>query len=329
MMLLSVQFFLQILFDFRGQGADVAALVNILFYSPAAYLLFHTNLKMASTKEKERLYAIICGTNFALIVLCYIIGAITYKSLHMPHALYAMGTLFFVNMVFLIVYPANEIRRVRRLVEDETADDIQYYNIYMRTGSILLYGIALLVPLFIYFTKSLFVFGPLILFALIFYVVNFIALGFNLTSVSAIIDETTDEECENVVNPESADGTAESEVRLSADKVCEIENAIAKWRKERGYSDTNLNSSTMARRLGIPKKMLTQYISEKQGLTFRVWLSNIRIEEVKRLLLEDTFFSNEAVAQECGFSSRTWLQQKFKASTGLTPNEWRESQRKG
>lgn len=66
----------------------------------------------------------------------------------------------------------------------------------------------------------------------------------------------------------------------------------------------------------------------KEGSTFRVWLSNIRIEEAKQMLLTNSDYSIEAVAESCGFSSRSWMQEKFKASTGMTPAEWREAKKK-
>lgn len=60
---------------------------------------------------------------------------------------------------------------------------------------------------------------------------------------------------------------------------------------------------------------------------FRVWLSNIGIEETKRMPLTETHYSVEAVAEACGFSSHSRMQEQFKASTGMTPTEWRATQK--
>ena len=116
--------------------------------------------------------------------------------------------------------------------------------------------------------------------------------------------------------------------QLNPERCNFLNKALEKWHTDKGFKDPDLNAATMAERLGVDKKELSQYIYEKYGHTFRIWLSNIRIEEVKKLLLSREDYSNETIAYECGFSSRTWLQQKFKASTGMTPNEWKNIQKK-
>ena len=65
-----------------------------------------------------------------------------------------------------------------------------------------------------------------------------------------------------------------------------------------------------------------------EGKTFRVWLSELRIEEAKRMLIEDENYKLETIAYACGFSHRNYLQNRFKAITGFTPREWQENQKK-
>jgi len=51
-------------------------------------------------------------------------------------------------------------------------------------------------------------------------------------------------------------------------------------------------------------------------------MTSLRIDEAKRILTEKPDWSNEAVAQHCGFSDRSYFQKKFKEFTGMTPADY-------
>lgn len=305
-----IHYWAQIHFGFRAQGDDVGAVVNILFYSPAAYIVSYSTTKMACGHKHLKRFVIVAAVSMVLIYATFITGWFTYRSLHMEHALYGMAGIFLATMIYFIVYPLNEIRKVRRMVEDETANDIENYNIYMRVGTILTFSLAALIPITIFSTTMLLIFGPLFLLAMFFYMVSFIALGFNMKTISDIID-----------SPET-DDTATVE-KMNPQLVEEIEKKIQDWIAVRGFSNPDVNLSSMSMTLSVEKKLLTQFFAEQKGLTFRMWLSDMRIAEVKRMLLSHKEYTHEGIAMECGYSSRTWMQHRFKAVTGMTPAEWR------
>ena len=53
--------------------------------------------------------------------------------------------------------------------------------------------------------------------------------------------------------------------------------------------------------------------------SFTRWMTTLRIEEAKRVLLEHPDWTNEAVADHCGFS-RAYFQKIFKQETGMAPS---------
>ena len=211
------------------------------------------------------------------------------------------------------------MRITRKQIENETGSDIRNYKLYMRTGTILLFITAGSIPFAIFFTEILIVTAPFYIFTIFFYIISFIALGFHLSPVRQILEENSKTRFNLALE--------EGYQQLKPERYSFLNKALEKWHAEKGFKDPDLNAATMAESLGVDKKELSQYIYEKYGHTFRIWLSNIRIEEVKKLLLSREDYSNETIAYECGFSSRTWLQQKFKASTGMTPNEWKNIQK--
>lgn len=318
--LTAIHYLLQIHFGFRAKGDDVGALFNILFYSPAIYLVSFVTLNMMGIR-KMKVYLTTGATSFLAIITCFLVGWLKYRSLHMPVALYIMSGIFLATVLFFCIYPIREIKKRRRKIEEETAGDIRNYYIYLNTGTFLLCYMTILVPAIIFSSKLLLFIGPLFLTSLFFYVTSFVALGFSLGKFKEIIDEESSSS--NTPINKYADAT-KKEQKLTPEEIRIIELALEKFINEHGYRNPELNASIVARRIGVSKQGFIQYLLESKGVTFRVWLSNLRIDQAKRMLLE-TNYSNETIATECGFSSRSWMQQKFKATTGISPTEWKDS----
>lgn len=357
MMLYAVHYALQMVCGFRAQGDDVGAVVNTLFYTPITYLLSYAIVNLIGRSRHLKFYLTTSCVCFVLIIVCFAIGQMTYHSLHMPVASNIMGGLFAMGTIVAIYHPLREMQHAQRQIENETADDLSGFNLFMKTSTLLLMVMGAFVPIFIFSINILYIVGPLFMLALFFYIVSFVALGFNISSVSDYIEN--EDCCSNTaplsesrtshLSPLASSRKAESGVYADPcrseglghpleeggvdaepgrsehkpDHTETLEEAIAKWRTRRGFSVTHLGINALAEQLGVTKRELAEYIARVHGTTFRVWLSNVRIEEVKRMLIEHENYSNESIAEECGFSSRSWMQEKFKAQTGLTPSEWR------
>lgn len=319
LMLMAIHYILQIHFGFRAQGADVGALVNMLFYAPTIYIFCYSFIRLAGRRSFQRRYVLISAACMLLIVGCFAGGYLYYNSLHMSVALYAMGIIFTTSIVYCYQYSFKEIRRMQQLVDEESGRMQVQYNLFLRTGSNLLYAATLLMSLSIYYTPLVFLVGTLNLVAILFFVVSFIALGFNISTVSQITSVEMEEEV--VVNKAECEPQV-AKPTLSPEQTAMVRGLLDDWRKKQGFATSELNSTTLATRLNVPKRVLVQYLRETEGKTFRVWLSDLRLEEAKRLIIEHPEYTNEAIAESCGFS-RSHLQVKFKEATGFTTNDWR------
>lgn len=329
MLLAVVHYLLQIFLGFRAASDELGALVNMIFYTPAVYLVSYASLRMVSDRKHKRLYMLVGFVSVALILVCFVVGYICYRSLNMPVALRSMAVVFYISVFYYAFYPLHELFRVKQLVENETGGDIRQFFIYMRVGMTVLFMICITVPFVIFSLKVLSIFGPIILVLLVVYVLSFISFGFNLTPVSDIIDEELDDDkvkpnSEEEVTEEASAPTA----TLTEQQRKQIRTSIERRRKAQGYSQPDVNSTNLAAKLRIPKRQLILYLSVYEGKTFRVWLSELRIEEAKRMLIEDENYKLETIAYACGFSHRNYLQNRFKAITGFTPCEWQENQKK-
>ena len=321
-----IHYLLQMIFGFRASGEDAGALVNMVFYLPVAFLLTCATLRISAGQKYLRRFVRVGATGTAVVLALFAVGLSVYGNLHMPWVLRVIEVIYVMMIAFFIFNPGGELRRMNRKIEDETADDQTPYRLYMRSSTVLLYVMGLIGAMSVFSTVAVFSVALFFLLALIFYVVSFLALGFHVQPVSDIVDDENKDTAngDTMGDATATDGTTP---RLSPEVTSQITAAIAQWRQAKGYGAQNLTIITTAERLGIPKRQLTQYLTEHEGSTFRVWLSNIRIEEAKRMLSEANY-SIESIAESCGFSSVSWMREKFKASTGMTPAEWREAQRR-
>jgi AraC-like DNA-binding protein len=95
---------------------------------------------------------------------------------------------------------------------------------------------------------------------------------------------------------------------------------------ERIYRHDNVTIGTLATRLRIPEYKLRRLINQRLGYrNFNVFLNNHRIEEAKAALADPTQAEVPVItiAMDAGFQSLGPFNRAFKATTGVTPTEYR------
>jgi AraC-like DNA-binding protein len=95
---------------------------------------------------------------------------------------------------------------------------------------------------------------------------------------------------------------------------------------ERIYRHDNITIGTLATRLAIPEYRLRRLINQRLGYrNFNVFLNNHRIEEAKAALSDPTQAEVPVItiAMDAGFQSLGPFNRAFKATTGVTPTEYR------
>jgi AraC-like DNA-binding protein len=97
---------------------------------------------------------------------------------------------------------------------------------------------------------------------------------------------------------------------------------------ERIYRHDNISIGTLATKLAIPEYRLRRLINQRLGYrNFNVFLNNHRIEEAKAALADPTQAEVPVItiAMDAGFQSLGPFNRAFKATTGVTPTEYRKS----
>ena len=133
-----------------------------------------------------------------------------------------------------------------------------------------------------------------------------------------------EEELKSLNNEKQTDaGTADAAV-LSPEVMSEVEQAVEAWKARGGYCQTGLLQPIAAQAIGISRYRLTTWLHQ-QGLKYTEWIAQLRVEEAKRIIAAHPDWSNDAVAQHCGFTDRTVLQRTFKRIEGITPQKYLEN----
>lgn len=331
LLFMAVHFFLQMYFGFRATGEDVGAVINVLVYLPCFTLFSMAIYNIEATHTKRRKMNLICAAVYAAMLAAFAVGYSFSGSLNIGAWLYVMLALFFGNIVYCIYMIIIEMNKRKKLLETMTATDMLPFIRYARASIAMLSLIAISMPFAILSTKSLYIIGPVGLLVLLFFIVNFVAFGNCYVPTEELLDrergngETDDDEpttAENCASQSAAD-CEQSAQRLSAERSAFIQAALDKWCADMGYKDSSVNMLTLSHSLDINKNELSQFFSQCQNTTFRIWLSEIRFNAAKKMMKEFPDYNNDIISAECGFSSRSYLYRIFKEKEGCTPVEWR------
>lgn len=322
MFVLAWHYVLQMVCGFRAKGDEIGAVVNVLFYSPVSSFISYATYNLICYRGGRKKFALLGCVSYALILICFFFGYNdTPRGMHMGEWLYVMLALFAVTIMYSTYTTVIEMRYHRKIIEEKTTEDLLPFDRYTYTT----YGLAGIMVLAmvgaICYRPLLYCVGPLMLFSLISFTISFLGYGYNMIPAEVRLElDTADEPLEVMEESE--------EVGLGSEKISIIESMLTSWCDKGGYRDSTVNMPMLSVKLGIPRNELSLYFENYLKSSFRIWLSDIRFKEAQRMLLEECRYSNDTISSECGFSSHAHLYKIFKAKTGFTPGQWRDSVRK-
>ena len=215
-------------------------------------------------------------------------------------------------MVFYSIYLIRiEMKKRKEILNTMVATDLMPYFRYAHTSFIYLFIASVIIPFAILYTPALYIVGPVILATLLFLTISFVMLGAAYLPTEELLTTEEDEEDE------------ERETEKLNRRWLQIQSSLDQWCDNHGYKDTAVNMPALSNTLDIPRHELTQFFSEHRNTTFRIWLSEIRLNAAKKMMQDYPDYSNDIISSECGFSSRSYLYKIFKEKEGCTPNLWR------
>ena len=186
---LAMQYAVQMVFGFRAMHDNLGAVVNILIYTPCFSLISMGIYNIETTRANLRKMILMCCGIYAAILLVFCVGISLHHSLYIREGLYLMLALFCLSVIYCIFMIIREMIRRKKMLETMAATDMLPYVRYSRASVIILWLTVLAMPVAIFSTTLLYIVGPVVLLALLFFNLTFIALGNSYTPTEELLDK--------------------------------------------------------------------------------------------------------------------------------------------
>lgn len=90
------------------------------------------------------------------------------------------------------------------------------------------------------------------------------------------------------------------------------------------YADTELNLQRLARKAGVPARIISRAINAQTGQNVSQWVNGARIDAACNLLENKSVSVSDAML-ESGFVTKSNFNREFRRIKGCSPSEWRDS----
>ena len=321
--LLAVQFLLQYTLGLRERGVTQAVMLNLALFIPASALFSLGVLSLQTHGRLTRMDKWIGVPTWLIVMTLIGLAASTTdsplsdKSPQMRWAEIGASCFYAIMQAYFTARLIKKTRTIAQALGDYFDRDMDGLLRWMKYSICLLALMSLLVPALIFLSGKWIASFALFFFTAIFYMVD----NFCSYVVSSAQEKVLEAE-EN--SDEMGYNEAENHENTISDDIKErVEKAVDKWIAEGGFRHNGIKCPKAADEMQIPCYQFKAWLRQT-GKKYSTWLRDLRIEEAKRVLREHPEWTNEAVAQHCGFSDRSYFQTVFKRQTGLTPNQFTE-----
>ena len=326
-LLLAANYSVHFFFGIRFKNANAAILMNLSTYF-LCYWLFSSALTTLLDRfyiTKRRLRTHIC-----LWILFSIPSGIVLlllpQGILQATAMFALATWLVIYGLYLTHRLLKTYHKVIRIFNDTHADDIGAYikwlSIFTYWAVIFGVGCGLLTFLpdeYIYIW---------ILSSVPFYIYLFLCylnyLLFYEQVENAMEDGITSGD-ENLCGTTNQKQEQKQETPFYH---AEIEKKIKGWIDTDGYIRPGLTIKELSDKLQTNRTYLSEYIKTKYEMSFRDWITGLRIEYAKRLLAQNPRLTVADISEKSGFLSPSHFIRMYKENAGCTPVKWKKTEAK-
>ena len=325
MLLLSANYSVHFFFGIRFKNADSAILMNMSTYF-LCYSLFSSALIMLLDRfyiTKRRVWThiilwIIFSTLSGLVVFLVPSGIIQKISL------FALAVWLVVFGVVLARRVIVAYRRAIRIFNETQADDIGAYIEWLSifTYWVVIFGVGCGLLTFLP-DKYVFIWilSSIPFYCYLFYSYQNYLLFYEQVENAFEQDIQSEEELltNSGTEPEMV---SEEEIPVSYTGIIE---KVDNWIKTDGYVKQGLTIKELSEILHTNRTYLSAYIKTTYKMTFREWITGLRLEYAKNILKEHPEINIQKLAESSGFLSRSNFIKSFTEKEGCTPGKWKKA----
>ena len=340
--LLAVQFTLQYVTQYRSMGeVTKSALINLLFFIPAVASM---NVGMLNLQRQGHLRHLDWLVGAATWVVCTVIllaanptdgRPVLAESVRLRTAEYIATVLFGLMQTYYIFLLAREDFRMKRALANYYDRDMSSMLRWIELSIMILAFVGVISPPFIYANGLLLICYSLIIFFGIYYmVISFVCYSVSSDSQKVQAAEEADEDIneqslgniEIVISenttPSDATQSSNQHTLIANQSSEQLEQAVAAWKADGRHKEHDLTIQAVADEMRVNRAALSAWLKATGHESFSAWLTDLRLDEAKRMLIAHPDWSNESIADQCGFGDRTYFQKLFRKHTGLTPAQF-------
>jgi AraC-like DNA-binding protein len=93
--------------------------------------------------------------------------------------------------------------------------------------------------------------------------------------------------------------------------------ALDRWVLEKNFTRTGISIQSLANEIGTNRTYLSNHINGEKGMNFNHWISNLRIEESMRILINNPELSIDQVSERVGYSEQSNFTSHFTQIVGI------------
>ena len=326
MLLLSANYSVHFFFGIRFKNADSAILMNMSTYF-LCYSLFSSALIMLLDRfyiTKRRVW-----THIILwIIFSTLSGVVLFllpSGIMQKISLFALAVWLVVFGIVLARRVIIAYRRAIRIFNETQADDIGAYiewlSIFTYWAVIFGVGCGLLTFLpdrYVY----IWVLSSIPFYCYLFHCYQNYLLFYE--QVENAFEQDIQSEEELLTNSGIEPEMVSEEVPESYTEFIE---KVDNWIKTDGYVQQGLTIKELSEILHTNRTYLSAYIKTTYKMTFREWITSLRLEYAKNILKEHPEINIQKLAESSGFLSQSNFIKLFSEKEGCTPAKWKKSNR--
>lgn len=107
-----------------------------------------------------------------------------------------------------------------------------------------------------------------------------------------------------------------------------ISERLSSWIDNEGYIKKGLTLNELAEELNTNRTYLSAYIKETYKISFREWITRMRIDYAKKKMIEHPELTIIGISEMSGYMSQSNFMKLFRDKEGCTPAQWRKNNMK-
>ena len=123
--------------------------------------------------------------------------------------------------------------------------------------------------------------------------------------------------------PVEEDDKSNGDINIRSASYNDLEFLLEQWIEQKGYLKAGITIAQVAGELNTNRTYLSGYINTYKKQTFREWINLLRIDEAKRLMLENQTSPVNEIGKMVGFNDKSNFTRQFTKITGNSPSQWK------